>query len=156
MVTYVFSSQVLLFIPLFNLKCFSFTLLEFILECHTPLLLYMSTHLLILTQTIWFRCNPCLLHLMLYCELYASTLLCYSFSMRIHLYAFMPLHLYTSTPLQLYASTLLRLYASTPLHLCASTPLHLYASTPLRLYASTTLHFYASMPLHLCASTPLH
>ena len=121
MVTYVFSSQVLLFIPLFNLKCFSFTLLEFILECHTPLLLYMSTHLLILTQTICFRCNPCLLHLMLYCELYASTLLCYSFSMRIHLYAFMPLHLY--------ASTTLCLYTSTPLHLYTSTPLCLYTST---------------------------
>ena len=108
---------------------------SFILECYTPLLLYTSTHILILMQTIHlFQCNLCLLFMLLYCELYASTLLCY-FSMRIHLYAFTILVLWCS----LYACTVLRYSFSTPVHLYTFTPVHLYASTLVR--HSLTVHF---------------
>ena len=122
-----------------NLKHFPSTLFEFILECYTPLLLYTSTH------TRFFCCNPCLLYLMLYCELYSSTLLHYSFSMHLHLYACMMLVLYC----ELNACTVLRHSFPTSLLPYASTPLHLYASTPLCLYASTPLHVYTSPPLRL-------
>ena len=119
-------------------------------------------------QTIHlFHCNLCLLFLLLYCELYASTLLCYFFSMRIHLrlynsgivvlticlYCFTLLLLYACTSLRMYTSTPLRLYTSTPLRLYASTPLHLYPSTPLPLYTCTFQHLYASTPLRLYTST---
>ena len=91
--------------------------------------------------------------LVLYCELYACTVLHYSFSTPVHLYAFMPLHLYTSSPVLLYTSTPLHLYTSTPLRLYTSTPLCLYTSTPLHLYTSTPLHVYTSTPLCLYTST---
>ena len=82
---------------------------KFILQCCIPLLLYASTHHLILMQTIrLFRC--CLW--LIYC-----------------------LVVYTSMPLQVHACTPLRLYASTHLCLDASTHLCLYSSTALRLYA---------------------
>ena len=137
---------------------------SFILECYTPLLLYPSTHNPFLMQTIHlFHCNLCLLFL-LYCELYASTLLCYFFSMHIHLYAFKfwycsvnymlvlfyatpSLRLYTSTPVHLYTFTPVHLYTSMPVLLFTSTPLHLYSSTPLRLYTSRSLHLYSCTPL---------
>ena len=137
---------------------------SFILECYTPLLLYTSTHILILMQTIHlYHCNLCLLFSLLYCELYVSTLLCYFFSMSISMplqfwycsinymlvlfYATPSLRLYTSTPLCLYASTRPCLYSSTPLPLYTCAPQHLYTSTSLHLYASTPLHLYSSTPL---------
>ena len=95
-------------------------------QCYTPLLLYASTH------TRFFPYNPCFLYLMLYCKLYSSTLLCYSFSTHIHLYARMILVLYC----KLYACTVLRHSFSAPLRFYTSTP----QSMPLRLYSSMPLH----------------
>ena len=119
--------------------------------------LYFSTCLHIHAFSV---CNLCLLYLMLYCKLYSSTLLRYSFSTHIHLYACMILvlycKLYACTVLRHSFSTPLHFYTSTPLHLCISKPQRLYASTPLRLYASTPLRLYTSSPLYLNASTPLH
>ena len=117
---------------LINLTCFPSTQLKFIQECYTPLLPE-STHLLNLMQTMHsFRCNLCLLYLLLYCELYASTLLRY-FSMQIHL----SLCLYTSTILVLYCE----LHACNVLNYSFSTPLHCYTPSPapLCLYSSSPL-----------------
>ena len=75
--------------------------------------------------------------LVLYRELYAYTVLSYSFSM--------PLHLYASTP---------HLYASTPLCLTTFTPLHLYDYSIVLNYILVL--FYATPSLHLYASTLLH
>ena len=132
---------------------------SFILECYTPLILYTSTHtcILILMQTIHLvHCNLCLLFLLLYCELYTSTLLCYFFCMRIHT----PLCLYNSgivvLTICLYCFTLLLLYACTPVHLYTFMPVHLYVSTPVLLYTSTPVLLNNTTPLHLYVSTPLH
>ena len=148
-----------------TLCAFLLQLLKFILRCYTPLILQ-STHLLTLMQTTCihsFYCNLCLLYLLLYCELYASSLL-HHFSM--HINVSLCHYTNTSTILVLYcelhACTGLHYSFSTPLHLHSSTPLrpstplHLYSSTPLRLYASTPLHLYAYTPLGLYTSTPLH
>ena len=128
---------------------------SFILECYAPLLLYTSTHILILMQTIHlFHCNLCLLFLLLYCELYASTLLHATSSQCV--YTSMPLQfwycsvnymlvLFYATPsLCLYTSTAVHLYTFTPVHLYACTPLHLYPSTPVLLNTSTPLRLYTS------------
>ena len=98
-------------------------------------------------QTIrLFCCNPCLLYLLLYCELYASTCLCY-FSTCIHLYACMILVLYCE--LHVYACTVLCYYSSMPLYLCdygiVLWTLCLYCFT-LLLYAFTPPHLYTGVP----------
>ena len=77
---------------------------------------------------------------MLYCELYTSTFLHYSFSTRIHLYAFTPIPLYASTPLHLYASTSLRLYTSMALHLYTTLSWYIFLYT---FFAAHFLRFYA-------------
>ena len=64
--------------------------------------------------------------LVLYCELYACTVLCYSFPM--------------PRPLRLYASTPLHLYASTPLRLNATLSWYIFLYT---FSATQFLHFYA-------------
>ena len=111
----------------FNLIWVRSSLHKFILQCCIPLLLYASTHHLILMQSIrLFRC--CLW--LIYC------LVVYT-SMPLRVHACMPLRLYASMHLCLYASTHLRLYSSTALRLYALKPLHLHASTPVRLWYFT-------------------
>ena len=122
--------------PFFNLIWVRSSLHKFILQCCIPLLLYASTHHLILMQTIrLFRC--CLW--LIYClVVYTSMPLCVHACTPLRLYASMHLCLYSSTPLRLYTSTALRLYASTPLRLYTSTPPRLYTCKIVVLYSAVS------------------
>ena len=118
--------------PFFNLIWVRSSLHKFILQCCIPLLLYASTHHLIL----------------LYILLYDYSVIVYgSYTVLwftpLCLYAFMHVRLYACTPLRLYASKPLRISAYTPLRIYASTALRLHALKPLRLYASISPRLYA-------------
>ena len=113
--------------PFFNLIWVRSSLHKFILQCCILLLLYASTHHLILMQTIrLFRC--CLW--LIYCLV---------------VYTSMPLCVHACMPLRLYASMHLCLYSSTPLLLFALKPLRLYASTPLRLHTCKIVVLYSAV-----------
>ena len=106
--------------PFFNLIWVRSSLHKFILQCCIPLLLYASTHHLILMQTIQlFRCCVWLI----YCRV---------------IYTSMPLHVHVRTPLRISASTHLRLYSSTALHRYALKPLRLYACKIVVLYSAVS------------------
>ena len=129
------------FFPVFNLIWVCSKLHKFILQCFIPLLLYASTHHLILMQTLLSLCclsmaNEFKLFFMLL-RLYACLCL-YRFTFHF-IYSSTPLCLYTCTPLRLYGCTPVPLYAFTPLHFYFPTPLRLFVSKPLRLYVSTAL-----------------
>ena len=132
-----------LFLKLLNFPTFSFpcsTLYPFLLHHSNSswnakqlYRLYLSTDRILMQTIRLFRCNLCLLHL-LYCELYASTLL---------LYAYTPLCLFTSTPLRFWYCTMnyvLVLFYATP-------SLRLYTPMPVRHFF--TVHF----PVHFFCST---
>ena len=114
-------------LPFFNLIWVHSSLHKFILQCCIPLLLYASTHHLILMQTI--RLFHCCLWL-IYCLV---------------VYTSMPLCVHACTALRLYASTHLCLYSSTHLRLYSSTALRLYALKPLRLYACKIVVLYSAV-----------
>ena len=110
--------------PFFNLIWVRSSLHKFILQCCIPLLLYASTHHLIL----------------LYILLYDYSVIVYgSYTVLwftpLCLYAFMHVRLYASLPIRLYASTALRLYALKSLRLYASMPPRLYACKIVVLYS---------------------